>query len=675
MLKKIGQSPAITSAVGRLLAGYVKFVRFSGRRITFLPEDLDQRIRDLTPVIYAFWHGQFLMIPAFSPAGVPTRVMVARHGDAELIGQAVKRFDMELLRGAGAGHRRKERGGAAALRSAIASLGDGFSVSLTADVPPGPARRAGMGIVSLARYSGRPILPVAIATSNYSAINNWSRMVINLPFSKIGVVVGDPIYVARDSDEAACEDARLAVENALNKATKHAYGIAEADPTRATPSALLTRSEAAAPGLTLRTYKRLTQFARPAAPLIISHRIRKGKEDPERSNERYGQASVPRPKGELIWFHAASIGETNAVLPVIQMLKSARPKSNILLTTGTVTSAKLASSRTSDDAIHQYIPLDTPQFMRRFLRHWRPDLALLTESEIWPNLIMETSDFGCPLVLLNGRMSRRSFRRWRRRPSIARPLFSRFDVVLAQNEALAQRFIQLGARQAIAVGNLKIDAPAPPYDSAELEQLKQRLQDRRIFVAASTHPGEDEVIAEAHEKLRSDFANLLTIIVPRHPERGSDIEKALNNRGLQTSRRSLGASPGEHGDIYIADTIGELGLFYALAPLSFIGGSVVPKGGQNPIEAVKLGSGVVTGPYWHNFTETYRELIRLKGCREVISPDSLANTIRDLYGDQRRLDSMILHAEQALDNLSGALERTFTELDTNFLRATELRHA
>ena len=676
MLKKIGQSPAIMAAGGRLLAGYIRFVHFTGRQIIRSPEDLDQRIRDLAPVIYAFWHGQFLMIPAFSQACIPTRVIVARHGDAEFIGETIKRFDMELLRGAGAGHRRKDRGGAAALRSAITSLGEGYSVSLTADVPPGPARRAGLGIVSLARHSGCPILPVAIATSNYTAINSWSRMTINLPFSKIGVVVGEPIFVSRDADKANCEAARLAVEKGLHAATEHAYRFAEADPARATPSASSAAvTPTAAPGLTLNAYRKLTQIAGPAAPLIVSYRVRKGKEDPVRADERYGQTSLDRPAGKLIWFHAASVGETNAVLPVIKMLKAAHPEMTMLLTTGTVTSAKLAGLRAAEYAIHQYVPLDAPQYVRRFLTHWRPDLALLTESEIWPNLIFETAEFGVPIVLLNGRMSRRSFRRWRSRPGIARPLFSRIEVVLAQNELLAQRFIQLGARRAVAVGNLKIDAPPPPYDNGELEQLRQCLKGRRIFVAASTHPGEDEVVAEAHQKLRADFGDLLTIIVPRHPERGCDIETALRDQALQVCRRSLGETPHADSDIYIADTIGELGLFYALAPLSFIGGSVVPKGGQNPIEAVKLGSGVVTGPHWHNFKETYRELIRLDGCREVVSPESLAYTVRDLYGDQGRLETMVVHAEQALDNLSGALERTLAELDTYFLRRNELRHA
>src|SRR5581483_2847098 len=251
----------------------------------------------------------------------------------------------------------------------------------------------------------------------------------------------------------------------------------------------------------LKTYRALTSCARPIAPLLLSLRGRRGKEEPLRRNERLGRASVKRPSGQLVWFHAASVGETNAILPVMKALSQERPSLSFLLTTGTVTSAQLAAKRLGPRAVHQYAPLDAPEYVASFLDHWRPDLGVFTESEIWPNLILESAARGIPLALVNARMTKRSFRRWRRSLSFAQPLFSRCTVVLAQNETLARRFSALGAPSVIPAGNLKIDAPPAVVDSVELERLRQALHGRPVLIAASTHEGEEQIIAEAHRKL------------------------------------------------------------------------------------------------------------------------------------------------------------------------------
>src|SRR5262249_16511209 len=255
----------------------------------------------------------------------------------------------------------------------------------------------------------------------------------------------------------------------LNMATASAFVRAGADPTRATPGDV--RSSGGNPGMALKAYRTLTSLARPAAPALLSLRERRGKEEPARRAERLGRPSAERPPGHLAWFHAASIGETNAILPLIAALAEHRPQRSFLLTTGTVTSAKLAAQRLPPRAVHQYAPLDAPEYVRAFLDHGRPDLAVFTESEIWPNLILESSERGIPLALVNARMTKRSFRRWRSSPGLARPLFSRFALVLAQNEGLARRFASLGARAPIAAGNLKVDAPPPPVDDVHLNRL------------------------------------------------------------------------------------------------------------------------------------------------------------------------------------------------------------
>lgn len=663
MAQSPDQRSAIKRLAGRSLARAISLVARTSTICTD-PPDLFQRLAADHPLILACWHGQFMMLSVLRPDGARVKAMVARHGDADLIGEAMQALGVELIRGAGAGGRRKDRGGAAALRGALGALEDGASVVMTADVPPGPARRAGEGIVTIARLSGRPIVPVAAATSRFHALDTWSRMTINLPFSTLAYAAGPPIYVPRELDEAGVEHYRLALEQSLNAATARAYELAGADVARIAPRALpCADSPIAEPGLGLKAYRAATRAFAPAAPLLLGLRARQGKEEPSRRGERFGIAGAPRPEGQLMWCHAASVGEANAVLPLIDALSARRPGLNVLLTTGTVTSAGLAARRLAANGIHQYVPLDVARYAARFLDHWRPDLAVFTESEIWPNLVLETAQRGIPLALVNARMSPRSYKRWRKRPSLSAPLFGRFDLVLAQNEKLARWFQDLGARRVLAVGNLKIDAPPPPVDLAELEALRAAIGDRPTFVAASTHDGEELIIATAHRRLARDLPGLLTVIAPRHPERGTHIAEQLKGQGLKTVQRSLGRPPAADTDIYIADTIGELGTLYSLAGVAFLGGSLIDRGGQNPIEAIRHGAAVLTGPSWSNFKDAYAALIRHGGAIEVKDAAAMATALARLAADRGELARMQSGAETALATLAGALERTADALD------------
>jgi 3-deoxy-D-manno-octulosonic-acid transferase len=586
--------------------------------------------------------------------------MVARHGDAELIGRVLKKFDLGLIRGAGAGIRRRDRGGVHALRAALKTLEAGRNVAMTAEVPPGPARKAGTGIVTLARLSGRPVIPVAIATSRFITLPTWSRLTINLPFSKLAFVSGQRVEVQKDADAAQLEAARQAVEGNLNAATQRAYELVGRDATSTLP---VTAGGTVAPGFSFRLYRTLSRAINPLAGTLLRRRSQRGKEVPGRLNERMGIASLPRPERKLLWFHAASVGETNVVLPLINMLYQERPDLKVLLTTVTVTSAHIAAARLPPTAIHQFVPLDTPAFVKRFLSHWRPDMALFIESEIWPNLVMDADRRRIPLVLLNARMSDRSFRRWMKIRGLSRPIFSRFAMVLAQSDKLAKQIRRLGAPKVISAGNLKFDSPPPPIDHTGLARLKSMVGERPVFLAASTHPGEDEIIAEVHKALSTSYPSLLTIIVPRHPERGAEIASMLHGEAVVTARRSDGAEIDPGTGVYIGDTVGELGLFYSLAPFAFIGGSLVGHGGQNPIEAVKLGTGVITGPHWHNFPEVYQALAERGGCRFVTSQDDLIQTARALFEDQASLHLMKSRAEKAVAELGGALSRTYEALE------------
>jgi 3-deoxy-D-manno-octulosonic-acid transferase len=539
---------------------------------------------------------------------------------------------------------------------------------MTADVPPGPARKAGTGIATLASLSGRPVVPFAIATGRRLAFPTWSRFTINLPFSTLAIVIGDPVLVAPSDDAGAIEKGRLAIESALAEVTERAYAQAGAvDP--------LNQKETIKPGLLLKAYRVLTHLAAPFAPLLLAWRTRHGKEELDRRPERYGIASAPRPSGFLAWFHAASVGEANAALPVIETIAKDYPEVRLLLTTATVTSARLARGRLPKGALHQYVPLDNQGFVQRFLTHWHPDLAVFVESEIWPNLVLETKALGIPLLLINGRMSASSFKAWRRRPGLSRPLFSAFDLVLAQNDSLAERFAQLGVPRTLETGNLKVDAPPPPADLPGRRMLASTLTGRTVWLAASTHPGEDDIVATAHILMKRALPGLLTIIVPRHPERGPLIAGQVESMGVKAALRSKGELPERATDIYVADTIGELGLFYALSPVAFIGGSLVPRGGQNPVEAIKLGACVLTGPNWQNFADSYTELLRVGGAKEVRDAETLSAAAITLVQDQAAREKMTGRAEAAIAAMSGALPKTLAELEPYLPPKATLQHA
>lgn len=654
----------------------MKLMRFAGANLArliglvartsehrFDPPDMQERFRALDPAICACWHGQFMMLSTSRPAGLRFAAMVARHGDAEMIGEAMHRCGVELIRGAGAGGRRTDRGGAYALKASIGALKQGANIVLTADVPPGPARRAGIGIITLARLSGRPILPLAAATSRYYAVKSWSRLTINLPYSKLGFAMGEPIFVPRDASQAEQEALRLELERSLNEATVRAYRLAGADPERATPPGARDPAKPPLPaGFGLKTYRGLTRTLEAAAPLVLSRRERQGKENPARRKERYGISEIERPAGTLLWLHAASVGETNAILPVIEGIRNKRPDVKFLLTTGTRTSAQLALERLGDTATHQFVPLDTPNFARRFISHWRPEAAIFTESEIWPNLIFETSSNNIPLSIINARMSKKSYQRWRKRPSLSAPLFNRFDLVVAQNALFARWFSELGARRVEVAGNLKIDAPPLPVDWKAYDELVEAASGRQGYIAASTHPDEDEILADAHRRIASVYNDFLTIIAPRHPERGTAIAEMAKAKGLRVAQRSLRQFPEPATDIYIADTIGELGTLYALAPIALIGGSLVDKGGQNPIEAIRHGVAVLSGPFTGNFQDTYDRLRTAGGVRDVANADDLSSTVIELLGDEAALAALRAKGVEAVEGMSGALQKTVDSL-------------
>ncbi|MET0924381.1 MAG: 3-deoxy-D-manno-octulosonic acid transferase [Xanthobacteraceae bacterium] len=413
--------------------------------------------------------------------------------------------------------------------------------------------------------------------------------------------------------------------------------------------------------LTLRAYRLLMSAATPVASMVLSCRLRKGKEHAVRLPERRGEANIPRPAGRLIWFHGASVGEMNAIFPLIERVRA--QNLNVLVTSGTVTSAGVAEKRLPPDVIHQFSPVDLPQFAARFLDHWKPDLGLFVESDLWPSMIMAASERNVPLILINGRLSERSFNRWRMIPRTIGALLRRFDLCLAQSTDDGARYAGLGAPRISTTGNLQLDVPAPAADADKLAALQDVLGTRPVITAASTHPGEETEIVDAHRRLKHSFPGLLTIIAPRHPERGQGIAEIAKVAGLTAVLRSQDQLPRASTDIYVADTLGELGLFYRVAPIVFVGGSLVSHGGQNPIEAIKLGAAVLHGPHVANFAEIYAALDEAGGAELVTDAGKLAVRIGAWLKDTEARKAVTEKAAKSMDTLTGALERTLAALD------------
>lgn len=423
-------------------------------------------------------------------------------------------------------------------------------------------------------------------------------------------------------------------------------------------------------------YRHTSRLLSPAVVLWLKKRQREGKEDKVRVSERTGHASFPRPKGPLVWVHAASVGESMSILPFIDGLLARYPDISVLLTTVTVTSAKVMESRLPDRAYHQYMPVDTPGAVRRFVRHWTPDTAIFVESELWPNLIRETHKTGCPLVLLNARLSEKSYKTWQRLAGTARGLVQCFSLILAQSQADAERFRALGAADARYIGNLKYFALPLPSDAKETGRLLSMIGQRYVWLAASTHPGEEEMVAEAHKHIAESFGSLLTIIVPRHASRGEGIQDMLEDMKLKVSRRSAEEPIADDTNIYLADTMGELGMLYRLTGIVFMGGTLADKGGQNPLEAARLNCAIILGPHMENFAAIAREMEEHDACVRARNPEALADMVTTLLRDTERQEKLARAAETVVKGKKELLEQTLEALDP-FLekKATRAPHA
>lgn len=393
-------------------------------------------------------------------------------------------------------------------------------------------------------------------------------------------------------------------------------------------------------------------------PLYLRRRVRRGKEDPARMRERYGVPSLARPGGALLWVHSASVGESLSALPLVKHLLEKDPNLHVLITTGTVTSARLLETRLPARALHQFIPLDHPTYAKRFLNHWRPDVVFWMESEFWPNLLGGVARRKIPAALLNARLSDRSFRRWKKWPGFIGPVLETFTLCLAQDESVARKLVALGARHVSAPGNLKFAAPALPDEQGEREALDVMIGQRPLVLAAQTADDEEARLGVIYRHLKHEFESLLFIVVPRHPERGPAIRQNLVAQGLNVAVRSNGDAIADDTDIYLADTMGELGVFFRLDAPVFLGRSLVPgHGGSNPLEPARFGRCIIQGPWTDNFV-ALNDMFRAASASLIAADENeLKDFLRDLLKDPERAHRIGAAGEDVFRSAQGVLER------------------
>ncbi len=420
----------------------------------------------------------------------------------------------------------------------------------------------------------------------------------------------------------------------------------------------------------LSMYRAAWAAARPLIKLWLGWRVLLGKEDPQRLGERYGHASLPRPDGTLCWIHAASVGEARSVEPLIARLVR-RPATSVLITTVTRTSQRALENALPERTFHQFSPLDRAPAVERFLSHWQPDIAIRVESEIWPETLSALSVRGIPRAIVQARLSAGTARRWRLLGSALSRLLAGFDPIVAQTFGDKDRLVSLGVECVQGPFNLKADAKAPgAANREEVEDLRKVLGSRPCWLAASTHPGEEETAFEAHQQVTKRIPGLLTIVIPRHPNRGHKIGALAHKRGLRTRMRTRDSNPGD-ADVFIVDTLGETGLFYAALDISFVGGTLTPRGGHNLLEPAKLGCAIIRGPDVANIRDIAKALFEAGASREINGAETLSLALFDLLKNPDKVQKMTEAATMVVEKSLGTTERVAELLEPIFRKATD----
>ena len=412
-------------------------------------------------------------------------------------------------------------------------------------------------------------------------------------------------------------------------------------------------------------YRLLSNIIAPVIRIIVFVRMKNSKEDPLRVKERFGIALKDRPEGDLIWFHAASVGESLSILTLIKTIKAKYEAVNILVTTSTLTSARMMESTLPDGCIHQFSVHDVNAWVKAFLHHWSPNLVFFVEQEIWPNMIKKIKQREVPFWLINASISQSSFEKWLIVKNFAKEVLMQFNGIFPKSKTDADRLKQLGLTNIMDIANLKYSSQPLSYKKEDLKELKGSIGKRHFWLATSTHPGEEALIEQAHKIILKQFPDALCIIAPRHPNRADRLSKELD---LKTQQRSLKPKVIKDTQIYIADTMGELGLFYELANFAFVGGSLTPIGGHNIIEPAKQHCVAIVGPYVSNFQDLLEEFKNSKACITIENVDELAQIVIKYLKDDSKLKEISMNANELIENQTNIIN-TYMQLIEKHLRA------
>ena len=377
----------------------------------------------------------------------------------------------------------------------------------------------------------------------------------------------------------------------------------------------------------LNLYRLLINLVLLISPLIIILRLIKKKEHPIRFKEKFCFFPIKRGNGKLIWFHGSSVGEIISIIPLVEKLEKNKSIKKILITSSTLSSSKVLTKFKLKKTVHQFFPIDANFLTKKFLDYWNPAIAIFVESEIWPNMLINVKKKSIPLVLLNARITKESYKKWKMISLLSRYLFESFDISFPQNYETKKYLNSLGAKKIKFLGNLKFSESKTQKNIALNKNIEKIFKSRKIWCAASTHNGEEKICADAHKKLKKKYKKLLTVIIPRHVHRVNNIYKEVNDMGFKIQIHSKKNKIKKDTDIYLVDTYGETKSFFKICNTVFLGGSIVNHGGQNPLEPARFGCKILHGPNIHNFTEVYRLLNKENLSFKFYNTNQLAKSI------------------------------------------------
>ena len=396
------------------------------------------------------------------------------------------------------------------------------------------------------------------------------------------------------------------------------------------------------------------------SPLIILVRLIKKKEDKIRFKEKFCFFSKKRGNGKLLWFHGSSVGEILSIIPLIEKLEKKSSVNKILITSSTLSSSKVLSKFKLKKTVHQFFPIDSNYLTKKFLDYWKPSIAIFIESEIWPNMLLNAKKQSVPLVLLNARITKKSYNKWKIIPSMSKILFKNFDICLSQNNETKKYLESLGAKKIKLLGNLKFSESKNDKNYVFDNKLKKIFKSKKIWCAASTHNTEEKICAIAHKKLKKKYSNILTVIIPRHIQRTNDIINEIKNMDLKVQARSSNNKINKDTEIYIVDTYGETKSFFKICKTVFLGGSIISHGGQNPLEPARFGCKVIHGPNVQNFSEVYKLLDENNLSSRFKNANQLVKLVNQSFKQNSNFSNKVIKLKKIGLNI---LNHTLTEIN------------